>query len=330
MRIAYATVGSGYPLVVCPGWLSHLEIDWATPFHRAFWERLAERCRIVRYDRRGTGLSDRKVKDYSLEAQRGDLAAVIEATGEPRVALLGHCTGGSLIISYAAAHPEVASHLIFYDTFASENSLVVSKLADALMRLVDADWGGIGSLTMADMFYPGATTEQREAYAAYQLQCASKEAALAQAETISSFETKDLVKGLQTPSLVLHKRGDKIAPFELGRRLARNLPKSRFVPLDGDSNVIGIGSREATTASIEAIVDFLGDARPAVGSAAGITAREAEVLRLVAAGRSNREIAEELNISVNTVERHVNNVYTKIGASNRVEAASYAVRNGLA
>jgi len=324
VRIAYSTVGSGYPLVLCPGWISHLELDWAAPFFRAFWEALAERYRIIRYDRRGTGLSDRKVEDYSLEAQTGDLAAVVEATGERNIVLFGHCTGGPIAILYTSAHPDTVSHLIFYGTYASGHYVAASELADALLRLIDADWGGVGSLAMADMFFPGASTEERQAYAAYQRACATKEAARAQAWTVSSYNAKQQLKEIQTPALVLHKRDDKVVPFELGRRLARDLPNSRFVPLDGDSNVIGIGSERVTRETIEAVLGFLD------GLSDVITKREKDVLRLVAAGRSNRQIAEELSISINTADRHVSNILTKIGATNRAEAASFAVRQGMA
>ena len=337
VRIAYATVGSGYPLVVCGGWLGHLELDWSTDFFRAFWEALAERYRIIRYDRRGTGLSDRKIEDYSIDAQTGDLAAAVEATGEKRIALFGHCTGGPIAINYTLAHPETVSHLILYGTYASGHYVAMSELAEALLRLIDVDWGGVGSLAMADMFYPGASTEERQTYAAYQRACATKEAARAQAWTVSSFNAKHLLKDIQTPALVLHKRDDKIAPFELGRRLARDLPNSRFLPLDGDSNVIGIGSETVTRETIEAVIGFLAGA--SVGGPAPersvpangiITRRERDVLRLIAAGKSNREIAGELTISINTADRHVSNILAKIAASNRAEAASFAVRSGIA
>lgn len=324
-RIAYSTVGSGYPLVLCPGWISHLELDWATPFFRAFWEALAERYRVIRYDRRGTGLSDRNVSDYSVRAQASDLATVIEAAGEKRNILFGHCTGGPIAILYAASHPETVSHLVLFATSSSGHYMAVSELADALRRLIMADWGGVGSLAMADMFFPGASSEERQANAAYQQQCATKEAALAQAMTVDSFNAKGLLKQVHAPALVLHKRHDKVVPLELGRRLARDLPNSRFVPLDGDSNVIGIGSERVNRETIEAVLDFLADA-----SADGaITKRERDVLRLVAAGKSNRKIAEELSISINTAERHVSNILTKIGATNRAQAATYAVRSKL-
>src|SRR6476469_1643003 len=106
VRIAYATVGSGYPLVVCQGWISHLELDWSNPAMRRFWGTLAERYQVVRYDKRGTGLSDRKVADFSFAAQVGDLGSVGKAVNAPRVALMGFSQGRPLCIAYAAHHPD--------------------------------------------------------------------------------------------------------------------------------------------------------------------------------------------------------------------------------
>lgn len=334
VRIAYATVGGGYPLVVCQGWISHLELDWAAGHSRRFWETLGESHLVVRYDRRGTGLSDRKVEDYSLEAQVGDLAAVISALGLAKVALLGFSAGGPITLAVAHQNPALVSHLILYGTYASGKYIAISDLAKALMHLIDADWGGLGSLAQADIYIPGASTEVREAFAEYQRQCANKEAALAQAREVAQFDVKHLLKDVQMPTLVIHKRGDKPVPFELGRRLARDLPNSRFMPLEGDVHLVTVGS---TRVVIDAIIGFLagqsvGEPVPErPGSAVGIiTRREKDVLRLVAAGRSNRQIAEELKISINTADRHVSNILTKIGASNRAEAASFAVRSGIA
>jgi len=334
IRIAYATVGEGYPLVVCQGWISHLELDWAAEHSRRFWEALGERHLVVRYDRRGTGLSDRKVEDYSLEAQVGDLAAVITALGRPKIALLGFSAGGPIILAYAHQNPEVVSHLILYATYARGRYLAISDLAKALMHLIDADWGGLGSLAQADIYIPGASTEVRKAFAEYQQQSADKEAALGQSAAFARFDTKHLLKEIHTPALVMHKRGDRPVPFELGRRLARDLPNSRFMPLEGDVHVLTLGSAKVV---IDAITEFLaggsvGEPVPTrATSAAGIiTRREKDVLRLVAAGRSNRQIAEELSISINTADRHVSNILAKIGASNRAEAASFAVRTGIA
>jgi pimeloyl-ACP methyl ester carboxylesterase/DNA-binding CsgD family transcriptional regulator len=307
---------------------------------RGFWERLAERYRVVRYDRRGTGLSDRKVEDFSLAAQTGDLTAVVKATGESGVALLGFSAGGPPVIAYAGAHRESVSHLILYGTYASGSYSAVAELAKALKQLVKADWGGLGSLAMADIYIPGASTEQRQMFAIYQQQSATQEAALGQSEAVGKFNVKELLPQVKTPSLVIHKRGDKAVPFELGRRLARELPNSRFVPLDGESHLIFVGGTRQT---IEAITDFVGDGRSdaeARGTrdpesrvlrlaAAGLSPRETEVLRLVAAGKTSREIGSELVLTVRTVERHTTNVYRKIGAHNRSQATAFALEHGL-
>ncbi len=329
VRIAYASIGSGYPLIVCQGWMSHLEVDWANPGFRKFWSTLAERYRVVRYDKRGTGLSDRTITDYSLRAQVGDLAAVVRAAGGERCALMGYSQGGPLCIAYAAANPGAVSHLVLYGTYASGRYAAITDLAKALIGLIEADWGGLGSLLMADIYMPGASTEERERFAAYQQACAEKDAAAAQAATVAEFRVAQLLKDVHAPTLVLHKRGDKAVPFELGRRLARDLPDSRFIPLDGDSHVLTIGSVRETR---DSILEFLGTASAAMPAPMtnGITRREAEVLRLIAEGRSNSAIAEALGISINTVDRHVSHIYTKVGAANRAEAAADAVRTGIA
>jgi DNA-binding NarL/FixJ family response regulator len=186
----------------------------------------------------------------------------------------------------------------------------------------------MGSLSMADIYMPGVATERRQAFAEYQQRCADKDAAVAQAATVGEFNVKHLLKGIQAPTLVLHKRGDKAVPFELGRRLATDIPNSRFVPLDGNSHVLTIGSVKET---LDALLGFLaGDGvLTSAPRADGITHREAEVLRLIAQGKSNSAIAGALGISVNTVDRHVSHIYTKIRAANRAEAASYAVRNRI-
>lgn len=333
-KIAYATVGSGYPLVVCQGWLSHLELDWSMEHSRGFWERVSERHLVVRYDRRGTGLSDRDVTDFSLDSQVADLASVVDALKLERVALLGYSQGGPITIAYTHAHASRVSHLILYGTYASGHYVAISDLAKALVHLIDADWGGLGSLAQADIYMPGVSTDVRQAFAEYQRQCANKDAAHAQAEAVAAFNVKPLLKDIHVPALVIHKRGDRPVPFELGRRLARGLSNSRFMPLEGETHLLTLGS---TGIVIEAITGFLAGetvgqeaSARATRAASIITPREKDVLRLIAAGKSNRQIAEELTISVNTADRHVSNILTKIAASNRAEAASFAVRNGLA
>jgi DNA-binding CsgD family transcriptional regulator/pimeloyl-ACP methyl ester carboxylesterase len=258
----------------------------------------------------------------------GDLESVLKALNADTVALMGYSQGGPLCIAYAAAHPDAVSRLILYGTYASGRYGAITDLAKALIRLIELDWGGLGSLAMADIYMPGAPTEHRQHFAEYQQQCAGKEAAAAQAATVAEFRVRHLLKDVQASTLVLHKRGDKAVPFEFGRRLAREIPNTRFVPLEGDSHLLTIGGVRET---LDALFDFIGDpgTSPSSHAANGITRREAEVLRLIAQGRSNSAIAVALGISINTVDRHVSHIYAKVRAANRAEAAAYAVRAGI-
>jgi pimeloyl-ACP methyl ester carboxylesterase len=117
VRIAFATAGEGPPLVRVNNWFTHLELDWDNPVWRHWSEALAERRMLVRYDPRGSGLSDRDVTDFALDAMVADLEAVVDALKLRRFPLLGLCQGGVIAIAYAARHPERVSRLVLYDSY---------------------------------------------------------------------------------------------------------------------------------------------------------------------------------------------------------------------
>jgi len=114
VRIAYATVGQGPPLVRVLGWFTHLEVEWENPIWRSFIDGLSRRHFLIRYDGRGMGLSDRDVKDFSPETHVRDLEAVVDAVGSEKVALFGLSQGGPTAIAYTLRHPDRVSHLILY------------------------------------------------------------------------------------------------------------------------------------------------------------------------------------------------------------------------
>ena len=118
VRIAYATVGQGPPLVKAANWLNHLEFDWQSPIWRHLFEALASHHLLVRYDERGNGLSDRTVENFAFEAFVRDLETVVDAAGLNRFALFGISQGASVAIAYAVRHPERVTHLIIYGGFA--------------------------------------------------------------------------------------------------------------------------------------------------------------------------------------------------------------------
>ncbi len=254
VSLAVATTGSGPPLLIVPGWISHLELDWTWPQSHDLFDRLARDHLLVRYDKRGTGLSDRDVSDYSLEAQVADLDAIIDALGLRGVALLGYSQGGPISIAYAVQHPENVSHLILYGAYHDGKNVQIRKLVDAFMALIRADWGGYGGAAMLEVFIPGAPPEAREAFAEYQRQSADAEGAIGTTVAAFEYEITPLLPQVTAPTLVLHRRGDKTCPFQQGREIAARIPGARFVPLEGDIHVISLGDTEPL---INAIDEFL-------------------------------------------------------------------------
>jgi class 3 adenylate cyclase/pimeloyl-ACP methyl ester carboxylesterase len=252
VKLAVATVGSGPLLLISGSWLSHLELDWN--LGRDFWERLAADVRLVRYDKRGMGLSDRRVGDYSPEAHVRDLTAVVEQLGEVPVTLMGTSQGGPISVMYANAYPANVSHLILLGSFHDGRTTYFGDLVKAFIGLIRADWGGHGSSAMIDVFVPNAAPEFRSLMADYQRAAADAEDAAQTWETCFDFRVTDLLGKITIPTLVLHRRGDKAVPFEQGRETAGHIPGALFVPLEGDIHVPYLGDTEPL---INAIEDFM-------------------------------------------------------------------------
>ena len=257
VSLAVATMGSGTPLLIVPGWISHLELDWTWPVSHDLFDRLARDHLLVRYDKRGTGLSDRDVSDYSLEAQVADLDAIINALGLRGVDLLGYSQGGPISIAYAVQHPENVSHLIVYGSYHDGKSTHFRSLVEAFVGVIRADWGGYGATTMLEVFIPGAPPEAREVFAEYQRQSANAEDAARTLTTAFEYEITPLLPQVSAPTVVIHRRGDKACPFEQGREIAARIPGARFVPLEGDIHVPWLGDTEPLISAIE---EFLGGA----------------------------------------------------------------------
>jgi pimeloyl-ACP methyl ester carboxylesterase/DNA-binding CsgD family transcriptional regulator len=333
VRIAYATVGRGPPVVRVLGWFTHLELDWEALWVKAAVQAMASKYTYVRYDGRGMGLSDRGVTDFSVEAQVKDLEAVIDAVEHPKLALYAVSQGGPVAINYAVRHPERVSHLVLYGAFARfppPRDEQQAQLRQALVTIVRQGWGSDSPAfrqTFTAMFLPDADAERSRWFNDLQRASTSGEnAANLLFQMINNYDVTDLLPAVSTPTLVFHCRGDHAVPFKSGRELAAAIPNARFVPLDGNNHALGM-EEPAWQILQQTLEEFLGrgEAYPN-----GLTNREVEVLRLIAAGKSNREIAAELVISTNTVDRHVSNIFAKTGDANRAEAASYAVRRELA
>jgi class 3 adenylate cyclase len=265
VNIAVATMGSGPPLIFIPGWISHLELDFATPAIRDFFERLAEKRFLVRYDKRGTGLSDRNVSDYSPQANLRDLESILHSLGLQRFALMGISQGGPIAIAYAVEHPDAVSHLILYGCYHDGTTAYFRELIDGFVNLIQADWGGYGATAILEMFLPGAPPDIREGFAEYERQAATAEGAIATLTSFFEFRVTHLLRQVSVPTLVVHRRGDRTCPFQQGRQMAARIRGARFVPLEGDIHAPYFGDTEPL---LRAIDEFLGEGEEAAAGPA--------------------------------------------------------------
>ncbi len=255
VRIAYATVGEGPALVMPTTWLSHLQLSWRDPEARRFFEGLALHHTLVRYDQRGSGLSDRNRTDFTLEAELKDLETVIDHLKLKRLALMGISVGGPISVAYIAKHPRRVSHLILYGSFARGEAITTKELKTAMISLIRAHWG-VGSKTLADLFLPGASPIVIESFSNYQRECATPEMAAKLLDVVYKADVVHLLSSLRVPTLVLHRQLDRAIPFGLGRELASLIPNAHFVPLEGDNHIPWYGDSDSV---LHAIAEFLGN-----------------------------------------------------------------------
>lgn len=336
VRIAYAVHGSGPPLMVNSCWLSHLQHDWESPVWRHFLEGLGEFATVVRYDERGYGLSDWDVGDLSLEARIGDLETVVEAAGLDRFALLGNSQGGPVAIAYAVRHPDRVSRLVLSGTHATlARNAEQEEMLDTLLQLVRVGWSRPDSTfrrVFTTSMIPNATAEQMRWVDELLRMSTSAETAYAATSARREVDVTHLLALVPQPTLVLHSRGDRMKDFSEGRLLASTIPDATLVALETDNHIL-LADEPAWQVFLDAVRSFLGAGRvPADAVAAGdtpstgLSTRESEVLRMAARGLDNATIADELTLSIRTVERHLSNVYVKLGLTGRTARTAAVAR----
>jgi pimeloyl-ACP methyl ester carboxylesterase/DNA-binding winged helix-turn-helix (wHTH) protein len=263
VRIAYAEVGHGPPLVKTANWLSHLEYDWQSPVWKHLLHALAANHRLVRYDARGNGLSDWEVDEISFDAFVRDLESVVEATGLRRFALMGISQGCAVSVAYAVRHPERVSHLVLYGGFArgrrKRGSVVGTEQSEAFLTLMRHGWGQENPAfrqMFTSLFIPGGTSEQMQWFNDLQRITASPQNAVRIRHAVDEIDVSNLLAQVKVPTLVLHCRNDAAQPFEEGRQLAAAIPGARFVALEGSNHVI-LENDPAWPRFIEEISNFL-------------------------------------------------------------------------
>jgi len=321
--IAYSIVGEGLPLVFLPIVFSHLQAQWnphSPLFH--WFERFAAQFRLIRYDARGQGLSTRGLPEQtSLFDLDRDLEELAEHLGLNRFVLMGQSVTAHLAVRYALQHPDRLSALVLLNSSVANNAWPSGQWQ--LLPSQNWDW----FLLRASAPLGSSREEVQRMVELLKLTITQSDWVIRQRPLLLSNLTEALPQ-LRTPTLILHPRDFLGLAVEEAAKLASRIQASRLVLLDGDDY---FGDPEQ---GVRAIESFLADL-PAVPEASPVvpdrlSAREVEVLRLLAAGKSNPEIAKELFITRNTVQNHVSSILIKTNLANRAQAAVYARDHGIA
>jgi pimeloyl-ACP methyl ester carboxylesterase/DNA-binding CsgD family transcriptional regulator len=320
--VAYSVVGDGPPVVIGGWWCSHLTLNWEDPAFRGYISRIAEKHRVVRYDRPGTGVSapgGRPPADLAEEV--AVVAGLLDALGLERIDVIGASSGAATAASYAAEHPERVAHLVLYGAFARGTEIAPEAARTAMLDAIAAHWG-LGSRLLADVFVPGASNAEREEFAAFQRQSASPQLARESLAASYRLDATAAMDTLKVPTTVLHRRDDRAVPFALGVDVARRIRHARFVALEGEDHFPWRGNGEAVADETLRALGHHVPHRPSAPGPAALTAREREVLKLVAEGLTDAQIGERLVLSPHTVHRHVANARVKLGVRSRAAAAA--------
>jgi len=341
VRLAFATSGQGPALVKTAHWLTHIEFDWNSPVWRHWLTELSSRHTLIRYDQRGCGLSDWNVTDFSLEAQVGDLEAVVDQAGLQQFPLLGLSSSGAVAVRYALRHPERVTHLILYGTYARGRlrrpGAVPRAEAEALHNVMQIGWGRNNPAfrqVYTTLFIPDGGPEQVNWFNELQRLSTSPENAVRLSQASWETDISDAAAQLTVPTLVMHARQDAVVPFEEGRTLAALIPGASFVPLASKNHIL-LREEEAWSQFVHEVYAFLEPTAPKVGPdlrsarLADLTSRELEVLELIAQGLDNQEISARLVLSPKTVSNHITAIFSKLHIASRAQAIITAREAGL-
>lgn len=245
VHLAVAAMGEGEVLVKAPNWLNHVEYDLASPAWAPTFSRLARNFRFVRYDARGSGLSDWDIEESTFENAVDDLETVIDSLGLEKVALLGLSQGAAFAIAYAARHPNRVSRLLLHGCYGRgrlrRNSDLERKKSVLVDTLIATGWGNdspVYNNALASFFIPSAAPDQIRSFALLQRVSSSAANILRSRAMVDEIDITSLLPTINVPTLITHSRHDQIVPIEEGRLVAATIPGARFVSLDSDSHVI--------------------------------------------------------------------------------------------
>jgi len=244
-RLAWARVGDGPLLLRSPHWLNHIEYEWNNPILGPTLNALASHTSFIRFDQRTNGLSDRGVERVSVEAMREDIEAVVAAAGIDRFAIYAASQGAGLAVDYARRHPDKVSCIVFLGGYLrgvlKRGDPDQEVLYKAGRRMVQDGWGSSNPAFrhfFTSAFVPDSGPEVQNSFDELQRIATDTEDVLRLFDMISNFNFVDAARELDLPVLVAHVTGDKRAPLDEGRLIARTIPGAQFVQLPGNNHVL--------------------------------------------------------------------------------------------
>jgi pimeloyl-ACP methyl ester carboxylesterase/DNA-binding CsgD family transcriptional regulator len=337
-RLAWAESGAGPPVVKAANWLTHLEYEWESPVWKHWIQFFSTHGRFVRYDERGCGMSEWRPGTLSLDQWAADLESVIDAARPTApVTLLGISQGAATCIHYAIRHPDRVARMILYGGYTRGGLLrgsPASRMAyQAMANLARAAWGKDNPAfrqVFTSRFIPGGSPEQLRWFNDLCLKTISNEIMADLLEARGVMDITASLAAVRTPTLVLHARGDEVIPVAESRLLASGIPGAEFVELDSRNHIL-LEQEPAWQRFCDAVLAFLQPGATAGDSVfAALSARERQVLALMAEGLSNTDIAQQLTISEKTVRNHASNLFDKLGVWSRAQAIVFARDHGFA
>jgi pimeloyl-ACP methyl ester carboxylesterase/DNA-binding CsgD family transcriptional regulator len=320
-NIAYHVMGDGPTLIYLVP-VSHLEKEWRYPEQRAWLQRLAERCRLIRFDFRGSGLSDR---DRELEFDRLplDIEAIVRKERLNRFAIIGGLSSAAVAAQYAHSFPEKVSRLILWCPYGPGSSDSSPPLQ--AVRASGTKDKRTYMQVLAELLSGWDDMDQARRYAAYNYDCIDPSHFDRFLERFKNLDLARTFGRLTIPVLVLQREEAVFPTVETARNVAAMIGGARLGLLEGSAILPFLGDTDAALSAIDEFLSEPNEHRPG-----GLTEREFEILTLLSQGCSNGQIANALSISARTVDRHIANLYRRIGAHNRAEATAYAYRHGIA
>jgi pimeloyl-ACP methyl ester carboxylesterase len=319
--VRYAVAGSGPVAIYVPGWVSHLELGWALPAERRFYEGLAAGRTLVRYDRPGCGLSGPTERSDVVDLELEVLQVVATAVGAKRFDLIGASFGAPLAVRWAARYPESVNRLILYGGWVDGDVVAAPAVRAHVLGLVEQHWG-FASDVLTEIFAPEADAGFRTLFARYQRESATAAAARRLLAACYEVDVAADLGRITARTTVIHRRDDRAVPLAEGERLAREIDGAQLTVLPGRAHIPFVGDSHGVLNAMRLGLGLRPLEREIELS---VTPRQLEVAALVAKGWSNREIAEALVITERSAESHVERMRTRLGFRSRAQVAAWYV-----